>query len=391
MDETEQDSPDAPPVERGHNRQPIVSVLGHVDHGKTSVLDLVRSIGSERQASVMDREAGGITQHIGATEVPADVLNKTCEAMMGGKKFKSPGLLFIDTPGHHSFVSLRNRGGSVADIAVLVIDVMEGLQPQTIESLHTLKETRTPFVIACNKVDRIHGWRTQHGRSFMESFKEQREDVRSLFEDRYWKLLGQFSEHGFNIERYDQIRDFRQNVALVPMSAKDGEGLQDLLAVTVGLAERFLEDRLTDTLGQLKEPCLRCAMKLAWARRLTSSSTVGELKVGDKIMVAANDGPFETHIKGLKRPKGMAEMRDAGKRWVNFDSVEAACGVKIVAPKLENTIAGTTLYLANTPEQKEEAENAIRQEWRAIFDSMPIMCSKCSEVFPRVDFKAHTK
>ncbi|MDG1537077.1 MAG: GTP-binding protein, partial [Candidatus Poseidoniaceae archaeon] len=391
MDETEQDSPEAPAVERGHNRQPIVSVLGHVDHGKTSVLDLVRSIGSERQASVMDREAGGITQHIGATEVPADVLNKTCEAMMGGKKFKSPGLLFIDTPGHHSFVSLRNRGGSVADIAVLVIDVMEGLQPQTIESLHTLKETRTPFVIACNKVDRIHGWRTQHGRSFMESFKEQREDVRSLFEDRYWKLLGQFSEHGFNIERYDQIRDFRQNVALVPMSAKDGEGLQDLLAVTVGLAERFLEDRLTDTLGAAEGTVLEMRDEVGMGKTIDVILYRGELKVGDKIMVAANDGPFETHIKGLKRPKGMAEMRDAGKRWVNFDSVEAACGVKIVAPKLENTIAGTTLYLANTQEQKEEAENAIRQEWRAIFDSMPIMCSKCSEVFPRVDFKAHTK
>ena len=391
MDETEQDSPEAPAVERGHNRQPIVSVLGHVDHGKTSVLDLVRSIGSERQASVMDREAGGITQHIGATEVPADVLNKTCEAMMGGKKFKSPGLLFIDTPGHHSFVSLRNRGGSVADIAVLVIDVMEGLQPQTIESLHTLKETRTPFVIACNKVDRIHGWRTQHGRSFMESFKEQREDVRSLFEDRYWKLLGQFSEHGFNIERYDQIRDFRQNVALVPMSAKDGEGLQDLLAVTVGLAERFLEDRLTDTLGAAEGTVLEMRDEVGMGKTIDVILYRGELKVGDKIMVAANDGPFETHIKGLKRPKGMAEMRDAGKRWVNFESVEAACGVKIVAPKLENTIAGTTLYLANTQEQKEEAENAIRQEWRAIFDSMPIMCSKCSEVFPRVDFKAHTK
>ena len=391
MDETETDSPEETVTERGHNRQPIVSVLGHVDHGKTSVLDLVRSIGSERQASVMDREAGGITQHIGATEVPADVLNETCAAMMGGKKFKSPGLLFIDTPGHHSFVSLRNRGGSVADIAVLVIDVMEGLQPQTIESLQTLKETRTPFVIACNKVDRIHGWRTTHGRSFIESFKDQREDVRSLFEDRYWKLLGQFSEHGFNIERYDQIRDFRQNVALVPMSAKDGEGLQDLLAVTVGLAERFLEDRLTDTLGAAEGTVLEMRDEVGMGKTIDVILYRGELKIGDKVMLAANDGPFSTHIKGLKRPKGMSEMRDAGKRWVNFDSVEAACGVKIVAPKLENTIAGTTLYLANTPEQKEQAEAAIRQEWRAIFDTMPIMCSKCNEVFPRIDFKAHTK
>ena len=154
---------------------------------------MVRSIGSQRQASD-GQEAGGITQHIGATEVPADVLNETYAAMLGGTM--SPGLLFIDTPGHHSFASLRNRGGSVADIAVLVADIMEGLQPQTIESLNILKETRTPFVIAGNKVDRLHGWRCEVGRSFIESFGAQREDGRALFEDRYWKTVGQFSSTG---------------------------------------------------------------------------------------------------------------------------------------------------------------------------------------------------
>ena len=154
MDETDVNEDE--PVVRGENRQPIVSVLGHVDHGKTSVLDLVRSLGSERQASVMDREAGGITQHIGATEVPAQVLNETCAKLMGGRPFKAPGLIVIDTPGHHSFASLRNRGGALADIAILVVDIMEGLQPQTIESINILKQTKTPFVIAGNKIDRIH-------------------------------------------------------------------------------------------------------------------------------------------------------------------------------------------------------------------------------------------
>lgn len=373
-------------VVRGENRQPIVSVLGHVDHGKTSVLDLVRSIGSERQASVMDREAGGITQHIGATEVPADILNDTCAAMLGGKNFKSPGLLFIDTPGHHSFVSLRNRGGSVADIAILVIDVMEGLQPQTIESLNTLKETKTPFVIAANKIDRIHGWMCKRGRSFLESLKDQREDVISLFEDRYWKILGQFSEHGFNIERYDRIRDFTQNVAVVPMSAKEGEGLQDLLAVSVGLAERFLEDRLTDTIGPAQGTVLEMRDEIGMGKTIDVILYRGSLKVGDNIMLASNDGPFSTHIKGLKRPKGMSEMRDAGKRWVNFPDVQAACGVKIVAPKLEQAIAGTTLYLANTEEEIKNSKEAIQEEWRNIYDKMPIMCSICEKVSPRSEF-----
>ncbi len=378
-------------VVKGHNRQPIVSVLGHVDHGKTSVLDLVRSIGSERQASVMDREAGGITQHIGATEVPADILNDTCSKMMRGNKFKSPGLLFIDTPGHHSFVSLRNRGGSVSDIAILVIDIMEGLQPQTIESLKVLRDSKTPFVIAGNKIDRIHGWMCEDKRSFVESFKDQRDDVIDLFEARYWKLLGQFSEHGFNIERYDQIKDFRNNVALVPMSAKEGEGLQDLLTVTVGLAERFLEDRLTDTLGSTQATVLEVREEIGMGKTIDIILYRGGLKVGDKIMLAGPDGPYRTHIKGLKRPKGMSEMRDAGKRWVNYEDVEAACGVKIVAPNLEGTIAGTTLHRANTDEEEAAAKQAIRDEWRGIFNQMPIMCNQCNEVFSRMDFKTHTK
>ena len=102
-------------------RQPIVSVLGHVDHGKTSLLDHIRGLGSGRQASVMDREAGGITQHIGATEVPANLLNELCGPLLGDKSFDSPGLLFIDTPGHHSFSTLRSRGGALADLSLIHI------------------------------------------------------------------------------------------------------------------------------------------------------------------------------------------------------------------------------------------------------------------------------
>ena len=294
---------------RGHNRQPIVSVLGHVDHGKTSLLDLVRSIGSQRQASVMDREAGGITQHIGATEVPAEVLNETCKVMMQGREFKSPGLLFIDTPGHSSFSALRDRGGALADIAVVVVDVMEGLQPQTIESLEILKRTRTPFIVVGNKVDRIHGWLSESGRSFAESYRSQRQDVRDLFEAQYWKLVGQFSEYGFNLERYDQIKNFKQNVALVPMSAKEGEGLQDALVVLVGLAERFLEDRLTDTLGPAEGTILEMKDEVGMSKTIDVILYRGVLKKGDKLVLAGVDGPFGIKIKGLKRPKGMAEMR----------------------------------------------------------------------------------
>ena len=364
MDNTENDVPNSAEEskELGWQRQPIVSVLGHVDHGKTSVLDYFRSLGSERQASVMDREAGGITQHIGATEVPAKILNETCAKLTGGKDFNSPGLLFIDTPGHHSFTSLRSRGGALADIAILVVDVMEGLQPQTIESLRILKEKKTPFVVATNKVDRIHGWQVKKNRTFIESWQNQRDDVKQLFEQRYWKLLGQFSEHGFNIERYDKIKDFTSNLAMVPCSAKEGEGLQDLLTVTVGLAERFLEERLRDTLGDGEATVLEMKDERGLGKTIDVILNRGELNVGDSITLVSSDGPFTTHIKGMFRPKGMSEMRDAGDRWEACENAVAACGLKIVAPGLENVLAGTTLRQTNTAKAKQSAEIEARKE-----------------------------
>ena len=177
------------------------------------------------------------------------------------------------------------------------------MQPQTIESINILKQTKTPFVIAGNKIDRIHGWICKRDRSFIESLQEQRKDVIDLFQDRYWKLLGQVSEHGINLERYDQIKDFRKSFPLVPMSAKEGEGLQDLLTVTVGLAERFLEDRLTDTLGPAEGTILEMKDEVGMGKTIDVILHRGSLSIGDHITVVSADGPFDVRIKGLKKPK----------------------------------------------------------------------------------------
>ncbi|MFH1448608.1 MAG: GTP-binding protein, partial [Candidatus Micrarchaeota archaeon] len=140
-------------------RQPIVSVLGHVDHGKTSILDSIRN------SRVQKKESGGITQHIGASEVSADIIKERCGPLLKSLNIdvKIPGLLFIDTPGHEAFTNLRKRGGSIADIAVLVVDITQGFQPQTIEAFEILREYKTPFVIAANKLDLIEGWRQGNG------------------------------------------------------------------------------------------------------------------------------------------------------------------------------------------------------------------------------------
>ena len=336
-------------------RQPIVAVLGHVDHGKTSLLDHVRSLGDQGRSSVMDREAGGITQHIGATEIPSEILNELCARLLGGKKFESPGLLFIDTPGHHSFSSLRARGGSLADIAILIIDVMEGCRPQTRESLRILKQSKTPFVIAANKVDRIYGWECKVGRSMANSLKEQTREVSELFEKRYWDLVGQFAEHGFNLERYDRVKDFTKDIALVPISAKEGEGIQDLLAVVIGLAERYLSEKLMDIEGRGEATVLEMKEERGLGKTLDLILHRGSIRKGDEIVLVSQRGATSTHVKGLFSPRGMSEMRDAGDRWDDTEEVFAAAGVKISAPSLEDVLVGTTLRVVKNEEEKMEA------------------------------------
>src|SRR5438093_7998596 len=219
-------------------RQPIVAVLGHGNHAKSSLLDQIGG------TSVVAREAGGITQHIGATEVPLDAILAICGDLVKGKSFKIPGLLFIDTPGHVAFTTLRARGGALADLAVLVVDVNEGFRPQTIESINILKRYKTPFPVAANQVDMVPGWRKHEGQPFVRSYRDQPESAREELDRRMYELVGRLFEHGFSADRYDRIEDFTTNLAVIPVSAKFGEGVPDLLLTLIGLAQRFLEEQL---------------------------------------------------------------------------------------------------------------------------------------------------
>ena len=218
-------------------RTPIVCVMGHVDHGKTSLLDRIRG------SSVVSSEAGAITQHIGATIVPIDAIRKM-SGSMEKVPFNIPGLLFIDTPGHHAFTTLRARGGALADMAILVVDINQGFQPQTIEALQILRNCKTPFVIAATKIDRVHGWRINKDESFLSSFAKQNERVHSDIEKKTYEIVGNLSDLGFSADRYDRVSDFRRNLAIVPVSAHTGEGIADLLMVMIGLAQRYMGDEL---------------------------------------------------------------------------------------------------------------------------------------------------
>src|SRR3990167_2617871 len=219
-------------------RQPIIVILGHVDHGKTSILDKIR------QTAVAAKESGGITQAIGTTEISSDIVKGMCTALISKFKFDItvPGILFIDTPGHEAFTTLRKRGGSIADLAVLVVDINEGIMPQTAESIAILKETKTPFVVAMSKIDRINGW--TNGECFIDNYDNQSDNVKGMFEQKFYRIVEQFGSKGVTVDRFDRVLDFTKIVAAVPVSAKTGEGVPDLLVTLIGLAQTFLKDQI---------------------------------------------------------------------------------------------------------------------------------------------------
>ena len=327
-------------------RQPVVSVLGHVDHGKTKLLDRIRG------TSVQAREAGAITQHIGATEVPIDHIYKVCGKLIGNKKFIVPGLLFIDTPGHHSFVTLRARGGSLADLAVLVIDIREGIMPQTIESIRILKQYKTPFVIALNKVDTIQGWTSEDGRPFVLSERAQQEHTLEMFNEKLYNVIAQLAENGISADRYDRIEDFTKAVALVPISAKEGEGVPDLLLVLIGLAQRFLESQLEKGEGPGRGTILEIKEERGLGKTLDLILYSGTLKKGDTVAIGTHGEPLVTKIRAILKPKPLDEIRDPRDRFDSVKELHAAAGVKISCQSCEGVIAGAPILVvknANDP------------------------------------------
>jgi translation initiation factor 5B len=336
-----------------HTRQPIVSVLGHVDHGKTSLLDFIRG------STVAAREAGAITQHIGATEVPIDAIYSMCGHLLGGKKFSVPGLLFIDTPGHHAFTTLRTRGGSLADLAILVVDIKEGFRPQTHESITILRQYKTPFIVAANKIDAINGWQRSDDIA-INRIQNQRPMTKTLFETKLFELIGTIYDKGFESDLYFNIKDFRKSIPIMPVSAKTGEGVPELLMVLVGLAQRFLEDQLTSETGAGKGTVLEVKEDIGLGTTVDAIIYSGILKKEDTIIFGTRNEPLVTKIKALLKPKTMDEIRDPREQFESVKEVHAACGIKISAPNLDLVVPGAPLRVVQG--DKEELIQEIKSQ-----------------------------
>jgi translation initiation factor 5B len=318
-------------------RTPIVAVLGHVDHGKTTLLDKIRG------SAVSEGEAGAITQHIGATAVPLDTISEMAGSLVNPEDFDLPGLLFIDTPGHHSFSTLRSRGGALADIAILVVDVNDGFQPQTIEAIEILKRTATPFVVAANKVDTVPGWNANEGQPIQGTIDQQSDRVQGDLNDRLYKIIGELSDHDFSADMYWRVQNFQKNVGVVPVSAITSEGVPDLLTVLMGLSQRYMKDEMhIDIAGPGAGTVLEVKDTQGFGTTIDVVLYDGTIRADDQIVVGGLNEPIVTDVRALLQPRPLAEIRTE-KQFEKVPEVKAAAGVKIAAPDLDDAMAGAPI------------------------------------------------
>jgi len=341
-------------------RSPIVSILGHVDHGKSSILDAIR------ETNIVAKEAGAITQAIGASIIPLKVIQKKCGSLLNQlkMKFTIPGLLFIDTPGHAAFTSLRKRGGALADIAVLVVDINEGFKPQTIEAVDILRSTKTPFVIAANKLDLVPGYTNKEG-ALLRDLEEQHESTQQLIDERIYRIIGQlYDRFGMSAERFDRVEDYTKQIAIIPCSAKTRIGLAELLMVLTGLAQKYFEQNLKiNVSGPARGTILEVKETEGLGKTIDVIIYDGTLRVNDMIIIGGVQELIITRIRALFQPAPLHEMRDKKSSFVSIKEAVAATGVRISAPHLEGAVAGMPLMSCSDDEKSiEQAKEKVQAE-----------------------------
>ncbi len=340
-------------------RQPIVVVLGHIDSGKTSLLDKIRG------TAVQSREAGGITQHIGASFFPIETLEQLCGNLLQkvGGKIDIPGILVIDTPGHAVFTNLRNRGGSASDISILVIDAMKGLEVQTRESLDILRKRKVPFLIALNKLDTVPGWRSSS--SLTSSLKQLDETTQDNLDGRIYNVVGELSRYGIQSEAFYRLQNPQKQVAIVPVSAKTGEGIPELISLLIGLTQSYLKQKLTVS-NETRGIVLEVTEEPGLGDTANIILTDGVLNKYDEIAVAKKDGVVTTKIKAIFMPKPLDEMRDPRDKFTPVDQVVAASGVKISTSDLDGVLGGSPI-IGITDSNIDSVKNEIESEIKSIF------------------------
>uniref|UniRef100_A0AAR2K128 Eukaryotic translation initiation factor 5B n=1 Tax=Pygocentrus nattereri TaxID=42514 RepID=A0AAR2K128_PYGNA len=345
-------------------RAPVVCVLGHVDTGKTKILDKLR------HTHVQDGEAGGITQQIGATNVPLETIIEQTKMVKNfdRENVKIPGMLIIDTPGHESFSNLRNRGSSLCDIAILVVDIMHGLEPQTLESINLLKEKKCPFIVALNKIDRLYDWKKSPETDVVATLKKQKKNTKDEFDERAKAVIVEFAQQGLNAALYFENKDPRTFVSLVPTSAHSGDGMGNLIGLLVELTQTMLARRLAHC-DELRAQVMEVKALPGMGTTIDVILINGRLREGETIIVPGVEGPIVTQIRGLLLPPPLKELR-VKNQYEKHKEVCTSQGVKILGKDLEKTLAGLPLLVAHkedeVPVLKDELIRELKQTLNAI-------------------------
>ncbi|MHA2224261.1 MAG: translation initiation factor IF-2 [Candidatus Hodarchaeales archaeon] len=329
-------------------RSPIAVILGHVDSGKTSLLDKVRG------TAVQARESGGITQHIGASFFPIETIDNLCGDLIGKgkKKLQIPGILIIDTPGHSSFMNLRMRGSSAANISILVIDVRRGIQPQTVESLRILVKQKVPFVIAANKIDRLPGWKSRPDLSLLKSLSKQSSGTLEALQSVIYEIMTELSHFNIEPERFDRIKNFAKKIAIIPTSAVTGEGIPELFLVLASLTEQYLKTQLELHLDKGRGVVLEVKKEVGLGTTLDVILFDGIINKNSQIVLAGKNGPISTYVRAILLPKDLDEIRDPRDKFSYVEQAVAAVGVKLVAPNIDDAIAGSSLHVVDENDEK---------------------------------------
>ncbi|CAF3572941.1 unnamed protein product [Rotaria sordida] len=349
-------------------RAPIICVLGHVDAGKTTILDNLR------QTHVQDNEAGGITQQIGATNVPLETIYKRtemCRKMITRKDdFIIPGLLIIDTPGHEIFKNLRSLGSSFCDLAILVVDIMHGLAPQTIESIELLTKRQIPFIIALNKIDLLYDWKSNNKENIELVLQEQSQITKNHFEKRYNDIICQFAQQNLNVALYYKNPDPNEFYSIVPTSARSGDGMGSLIALIIEKCQTTLIERLTYT-DELQATVMEVKSNYGYGTTIDTVLVNGHLSVGDKIIIAGQEGPIVTQIRRLLIPESNQELRVTN-QYQTHEKVKGACGIRILATDLEKSMVGLPLFVARQTDEIDYFKNEIETILKTILNSMQL-------------------
>uniref|UniRef100_A0A8D3BMM5 Eukaryotic translation initiation factor 5B n=1 Tax=Scophthalmus maximus TaxID=52904 RepID=A0A8D3BMM5_SCOMX len=371
-------------------RSPVVCVLGHVDTGKTKILDKLR------HTHVQDGEAGGITQQIGATNVPKETIEEQTRMVKNFNKegIKIPGMLIIDTPGHESFSNLRNRGSSLCDIAILVVDIMHGLEPQTLR-VHQPAEgeevsvyrrpqqgrftaKRVPplpvvyFLVfdccCCLQIDRLYDWKRSPETDVHTTLKKQKKNTKDEFDGRAKAVIVEFAQQGLNAALFYENKDPRTFVSMVPTSAHSGDGMGNLIALLIELTQTMLARRLAHC-DELRAQVMEVKALPGMGTTIDVILINGCLREGETIIVPGVEGPIVTQIRGLLLPPPLKELR-VKNQYEKHKEVSTAQGVKILGKDLEKTLAGLPLLVAHhddeIPVLRDELERELKQTLSSI-------------------------